>query len=165
VLVGPAVHHWYQLLARWRPNSAARRALIERVAADQILFAPAFTFAWLCGLRVLENVGSRGGATGDPTARKDLCLPPIGDIARSVRGEVPALVVANWALWVPAQAVNFKFVPLPLQVLYSNVVALAWNVYLSHQTAQASAIAAKAATKTAGTTPAVATTPPPDAKP
>jgi FtsH-binding integral membrane protein len=53
-----------------------------------------------------------------------------------LRASVPDIVVANWALWVPAQFVNFAVVPLKFQVLYSNVVALVWNVYLSYTTSR-----------------------------
>jgi len=43
-------------------------------------------------------------------------------------------VVTNWKLWVPCQIVNLGFVPGHLQVLVSNVVALAWNSYMSYIT-------------------------------
>lgn len=39
----------------------------------------------------------------------------------------------NWLLWIPAQFINFKFVPPNLRVLAVNVVALVWNVYMSFQ--------------------------------
>ena len=45
---------------------------------------------------------------------------------------LPSVMVANWGLWVPAQVINFRFVPTKFQVLYSNFVALVWNVYLSY---------------------------------
>lgn len=38
---------------------------------------------------------------------------------------------ANWAVWIPAQLINFRFVPGSLQVLFSNSVGLLWNSYLS----------------------------------
>ena len=47
----------------------------------------------------------------------------------------PDLIVANWSLWVPAMTINFGFVPLKYQVLFGNVVALLWNVYLSYMNA------------------------------
>jgi hypothetical protein len=40
-------------------------------------------------------------------------------------------VIANWKLWVPFQFINFLAVPQPLQVAFANIVALAWNIYLS----------------------------------
>jgi Mpv17 / PMP22 family len=123
-LVAPTVHVWYNQLHRWTSNlpisSSPWRLLASRVAIDQLLFAPAFTAAWLVALRMLEQ--------GHP---KHIDLI-------SLRASVPDIVVANWALWVPAQLVNFAVVPLKFQVLYSNVVALAWNVYLSYTTSTSS---------------------------
>ena len=43
-------------------------------------------------------------------------------------------VVSNWKLWVPCQVINLGFVPGHLQVLVSNIVALAWNSYMSYIT-------------------------------
>ena len=42
-----------------------------------------------------------------------------------------AAVTMNWAMWIPAQLINFKFVPPQYQVLFANFVALFWNAYLS----------------------------------
>jgi hypothetical protein len=39
--------------------------------------------------------------------------------------------MANWNIWIPFQFLNFRFVPLNLQVAAANVVALLWNTYLS----------------------------------
>ena len=44
-----------------------------------------------------------------------------------------SLVQVNWALWVPAQYINFKFVPPNLRVLAVTITALVWNVYMSYQ--------------------------------
>ena len=38
---------------------------------------------------------------------------------------------SNWALWFPAQLVNFRFVPGAYQVLFSNGISFIWNIYLS----------------------------------
>ena len=43
------------------------------------------------------------------------------------------LAQGNWALWVPAQYINFKCVPPNLRVLAVNITALVWNVYMSYQ--------------------------------
>jgi FtsH-binding integral membrane protein len=53
-------------------------------------------------------------------------------IVQRLAASMPSVLVANWGLWIPAQIVNFRFVPGKFQVLYSNVVALLWNVYLSY---------------------------------
>lgn len=45
------------------------------------------------------------------------------------------MIATGWSLWVPAMTINFGIVPMKYQVLYSNVVALLWNVYLSYKSA------------------------------
>jgi hypothetical protein len=40
--------------------------------------------------------------------------------------------MANWCVWIPAQMINFGFVPLQFQVLFNNALGLFWNAYLSY---------------------------------
>lgn len=84
---------------------------LTRLAADQLLFAPLFVASFFSALLTLE------GRPGDALAK--------------VKADLPSAIKANWALWVPANFVNFRFVPPHLQVLFANAVALAWNTYLS----------------------------------
>ena len=53
------------------------------------------------------------------------------EIKRKIEGEYLEALVANYAVWVPAQFINFYFVPVPFQVLMSNVTGLVWNTYFS----------------------------------
>lgn len=108
VWVGPVLHYWYGALFRAFP-----RQVVLRVAVDQLLFAPAFLVTFLSWLWTLE---------GD----KSTTLLP------RLKENVPSIVVANWSLWVPAQAANFYFIQPKYHVLFSNVVALVWNAYLSY---------------------------------
>ena len=75
------------------------------------MFAPLFVGTFFAALLTLE---------GRP-----------GDAAAKIKADLPSALKANWALWVPANFVNFRFVPPHLQVLFANGVALAWNTYLS----------------------------------
>lgn len=108
IWIGPVLHYWYGGLTRTFPNNT-----MVRVALDQIVFAPIFltmflTWLWKWEGDTLENIPSR------------------------LTESVPGIVAANWSLWVPAQGLNFKFVPANYQVLFSNFVALIWNAYLSY---------------------------------
>ena len=40
-------------------------------------------------------------------------------------------IVSGWKFWVPASAVNFKFIPLQFQVLYMSTCGLLWTGFLS----------------------------------
>ena len=55
------------------------------------------------------------------------------DIVRQLQAALPDMIVAGWTLWIPAMSINFSIVPIKYQVLFSNVVALVWNVYLSYK--------------------------------
>jgi hypothetical protein len=54
------------------------------------------------------------------------------DVPVHLQQHWPEAVVANWVVWVPANFVNFRFVPLRYRVLFSNAVAVIWNTYLSY---------------------------------
>jgi hypothetical protein len=43
----------------------------------------------------------------------------------------PASVTRCIQVWTVAQAVNFQVVPLEYRVLFGNMIALWWNIYLS----------------------------------
>jgi len=113
-LVAPVVHIWYNLLAtRIVPGTTS---VVKRVVLDQFAFAPCFMTVWLASLWTLEGRMSPSVMTSH------------------IVEAMPSIVVANWSLWIPAQGINFRFVPVKYQVLYSNVVALLWNFYLSYAT-------------------------------
>lgn len=109
--VAPVTHVWYQALAtRVVPGPRSRTKVLQRLVVDQLAFAPLFCCSFLTGLWMLEGQSN---------------------IYESLGTVGPSVIQANWALWIPAQLVNFGMVPLNYQVLFGNVVALSWNVYLS----------------------------------
>ena len=97
-------------------SGSTTSSVLQRLALDQGLFAPAFTPTFMFAVRVLENPQEAPRALA------------------SVRDDWWPAVTANWKLWIPAQLVNFAVVPLHWQVLFANGVALVWNTYLSHIT-------------------------------
>lgn len=40
-------------------------------------------------------------------------------------------IVANWKVWPIAQLVNFRFMPLPYRVPFSQACGVLWTLYLS----------------------------------
>jgi hypothetical protein len=103
----PIVHFWYGRLA------AARLSPLARTAADQLLYAPPATAAFLFAMGVgAQGTGLEGGI--------------------SRMSNLPRVLRENFCVWVPVQLLNFMFIPLPLQVAFGNVVGLFWAVRLSH---------------------------------
>jgi len=110
VLVGPTLHFWYLSLSKLVSGSGAYSAGL-RLLLDQFLFSPLFIGVFFSSLLTLE---------GRPS-----------EILPKLQQDWFASVLANWKLWIPFQFLNFLVVPQQLQVLVANVIALAWNVYLS----------------------------------
>ncbi|GAX85451.1 hypothetical protein CEUSTIGMA_g12867.t1 [Chlamydomonas eustigma] len=122
--VGPVLFYWYGWLGGLIPGSGAM-SVLGSLALDQLLFAPPFIAAFMSILTVTIE---------GPTHLKDGSLQTLkNSIASKIQKDWPPAVQVNWLLWVPAQFINFKFVPPNLRVLAVNVTALIWNIYMSYQ--------------------------------
>jgi len=108
---GPLLHFWYKLLNDVLPPATTTLLILLRIALDRLLFAPLFFALFHAWNGLIDN--------------------NLEAVPKEIERKVPATVVKAMWLWVPAQWVNFAYVPLPLKVLYGNVVALVWNIYFS----------------------------------
>ncbi|KAK9712149.1 hypothetical protein K7432_007351 [Basidiobolus ranarum] len=122
----PLFNKWYTFLDKRFPmplnqakeatksglKNPAVKALLKRVATDQILFAPFAIGLFFVSISVLE------GASWEGIKEK------------FEKAYVPGLL-GNYQLWPLAQLVNFFYVPLSLRVPFSSTVGIFWNAYLS----------------------------------
>jgi protein Mpv17 len=106
----PIAHYWYGYLSV-KIVGDTMLAAVKRVALDQILFAPVCLSGFFAGNLLLD---------GHPEK--------IGD---KIKNDLQTTVLANYSVWVPAQLINFKFIPIPMRVLWANLVGFFWNIYLS----------------------------------
>jgi len=111
LLCGAPLHYWYGFLAQKFPGQTLAAAT-SRLAIDQLVFAPTFIPIFMSSVLLLE------GKTR-------------AEIENKVKSEYVGALKANYAVWIPAQFINFYFVPVPFQVLMSNVTGLVWNTYFS----------------------------------
>lgn len=109
--VGPVLHFWYGFLARQFVGSSLL-STIQRVALDQLVFAPLFIPSFFSIILILD---------GKPEM-----------IVNKIKSDWASTMITNYSVWVPAMFLNFKFVPPTLQVLFSNGVGFGWNIYLSY---------------------------------
>lgn len=64
------------------------------------------------------------------------CLVPDLRAAWTIcRDELPAVLLTQYKVWPAVNFINFTYVPEPLRVLVSGVVALFWNIYLTAKVA------------------------------
>jgi len=110
LLIAPIVHQWYSFLGT--VSVGGLLGGVQQVCLDQMFFAPAMIALVFSMLQGLEGKGP-------------------AEMKAKLQSDWKTAVLNNWKLWIPAQLINFIFVPAPLQVLFSNVIGLGWNVYLS----------------------------------
>ena len=116
-LIGGVLHYWYSVLNTVIVGNSAM-AVLKRTCCDQLLMAPIFIATFMTSLSALEN-----GRDTD-----------LREIKEKLNNDWWDIIKTNWAVWVPAQAVNFGFIPPQYQVLFSNFIGLQWNIYLSYKT-------------------------------
>ena len=110
-LTGPALHVWYGFLARRFPGATFGQA-IQRLALDQLVFAPCFVPTFFASVMLLD---------GKPHL-----------IREKLATEWYPTMLTNYSVWVPAMFINFMFVAPSHQVLFSNGVGFGWNIYISY---------------------------------
>ncbi len=109
----PSLHFYMaRLLPRILPVKGFP-SLLRKLAFDQAVGASAFIVIFYVGMSAFEGKGVQAGA-------------------QNCKEKFWTTLKANWILWPAANLLNFGLVPIQYQVLFSNLVAFAWNIYLSY---------------------------------
>lgn len=103
LFIGPSLHYWYGFL-----NKNISSAVLK-VVCDQTIYSPLF-IPLLISYNALLN--------GE-------------DVVTKVKNEFWTTMKVNFAIWIPFQFFNFKYVQKDFQVLASNTMGIAWNSFLS----------------------------------
>ncbi|KAL5415325.1 hypothetical protein PMIN06_000359 [Paraphaeosphaeria minitans] len=113
-LMAPIQHKWFGFLTRTFPMSktSAMVPALKRMALDQLMFSPVGLACFFTFMTVAEGGGKRA------VARK------FQDIY------IPALK-ANYLVWPAVQIINFRLLPVQLQIPFVSTIGIAWTAYLS----------------------------------
>lgn len=111
--VTPAMHFWYQYLARTFPGTSFK-VVLKKFVFDRLIFPPPLVLSFFVSQTLMN-----GGSWEDVKIR--------------VRKNYINVMKMNLLIWPAAIFVNFRFVPLDFQVLYSNIVGFFWSIYLSYE--------------------------------
>jgi hypothetical protein len=113
-LMAPIQFQWFNALSRWFPitKSSSMVPALQRVAMDQLIFAPIGLGCFFTFMTVAEGGGRRA------------VIKKFQDVY------VPALR-ANYILWPAVQMLNFSVLPIQFQIPFVSSVGIAWTAYLS----------------------------------
>mmetsp|Transcript_1675 Transcript_1675/g.2978 ORF Transcript_1675/g.2978 Transcript_1675/m.2978 type:complete len:216 (-) Transcript_1675:275-922(-) len=118
IIRGP-INHWFHLLLdnvifRKARNQFAPGIIIGKLVLDQFVFSPLFI-----ALYFIVN-----GFMLDQRMQ---------DIADKIITTLPKVMLKNWSVWIPANAISYALIPLNLRVLYGNIISIFWTAYLIKQ--------------------------------
>nr|XP_057947687.1 protein Mpv17 isoform X2 [Doryrhamphus excisus]XP_057947695.1 protein Mpv17 isoform X2 [Doryrhamphus excisus]XP_057947703.1 protein Mpv17 isoform X2 [Doryrhamphus excisus] len=109
--VGPVIGSWYKVLDRLVVGGS-KGAALKKMMVDQLCFSPCFLGAFLALSGVLNGL-------------------TVEDNMAKLRRDYTDALISNYYLWPPVQIANFYFVPLHYRLAVVQVVAVAWNSYLT----------------------------------
>eukprot|EP00927_Polykrikos_kofoidii_P054768 TRINITY_DN4913_c0_g1_i2.p1 TRINITY_DN4913_c0_g1~~TRINITY_DN4913_c0_g1_i2.p1 ORF type:complete len:197 (+),score=43.98 TRINITY_DN4913_c0_g1_i2:81-671(+) len=119
-VIAPLATTWFSRLgaffAEW--NQASVTTVLCKTACEQAFFAPFINTCFMLAQGLLE--GRR-----------------VGDIVADIRKNFVDVQKATLCVWVPANLCSYKYVPIKFQVIFSNMVAVAWMLYLIRKTKKA----------------------------
>lgn len=114
-LQGPTIRTFYKFLHGAIKHSNPAIRTLQKVAIDQLGFAPVFLACLISIISYMQN------------QNVDL-------IKDKLKSEYTDILLANYTVWPWVQLVNFRFVPLNYQVLFTQIVAVCWNIFISWRT-------------------------------
>ncbi|KAM3966286.1 mpv17-like protein [Aphomia sociella] len=100
----PTLYYWYKLLDK-KFVGTAMRTVATKVASDQLIMTPILLATFYTLLGVLE--------------RRE-------DVFEELRQKYWKTFIANQAFWIPAQTINFYFMPPHLRVVYVASTSFIW---------------------------------------
>lgn len=103
---------WLERAAIAAVGGSATKQAAFKVALDQTFYTPMYQVVFYLTLAAAEGQPLRVGW-------------------RRCYRILPRSLPASWAFWIPVQAVNFWAVPLRGRVVFVNLFALVWSVFLS----------------------------------
>lgn len=111
VVTGPICHYFYLYLDKAVPSGGALR-LALRIIIDRLGFSPIFLLVSLYVLGRLQGASHQ-------------------KVTQGIGGNYWPCLLANWKIWTIPQLINIGYIPPQYRVLFANMVALVWNVYLA----------------------------------
>jgi len=113
-LIAPLLFKWFGFLSDTfpiTPTSGIAPAL-WRVAIDQLILSPTSLAVFFIYMTLAEGGGKKA-------------------IIRKFDMVYISALKSNYILWPAVQILNFRVVPLSLQLPFASTVGIAWTVYLS----------------------------------
>ena len=121
VFATPVYIYWLTKLDRMAERLSSITGmwpLLAKLILDQGLYGPVYQVVFFCFVAALEG-------------------QPLSEGLHRCAIVLPHSIPLYWSFWLPAQSLNFLYVPLPWRVIYVNTLSIVWNTIMSLYNASA----------------------------
>ncbi|XP_053207448.1 mpv17-like protein 2 [Panonychus citri] len=108
---GLVTHVWYILLDRYLGTKKCLKLVTVKVLLDQIMFSPVNLAVYFGTVAICEQSTFR--------KFKD----------ELIEKGMENIYLWEWAIWPPAQYINFYILPLRYRILFDNIISLGFDIY------------------------------------
>ena len=123
--VSPVLYWWYGLLDRTWPGSTLRM-LAPKLLCNQIISSTTLSPAFVVWSAYVEAM--LAGELSDAPGREQVATA----LSARLQTEFARIVGSSFCVWLPANAINFVFVPPHLRIAFMSTVACGWGGFLSY---------------------------------
>ena len=120
--VSPGFYVWYKFIDTVYANAPLSQ-FAKKLFVNQLVLTSLNTPCFMLWCAYVEAALDRPGA--HPWERVHEAT------AEQFAREVPGLIASSWAMWVPANAIQFRFVPRHLKIAYVSTLSVLWGAYIS----------------------------------
>ena len=105
-------HFWYGLLEKIFGGKMTLKVSMVKMVVDQVVFSPLEVSSFMVWTHLIE------GQTSPSLSEKLL-------------GDFPPAMLISYLFWCPASLASFYFVPFHLRALYTCIVCVVWDTFMS----------------------------------
>ncbi|KAK3587641.1 hypothetical protein CHS0354_032848 [Potamilus streckersoni] len=144
-ITGPLFHNFYLLLDKLFPRKdkmapMKNQDIAKMIIFDRLVLAPPYLLVFLYAIAILElqlgwfehkKLMSSANMSDDETASPILIGQGTEVAMKRVKATFWTILKMNWRVFTIVQYINFRYVPIKYRVLFGNVIALFFSIYVA----------------------------------
>lgn len=111
MITGGVNHFYYRKLDRVFGAQLNLLTAVKKLAIDQCLLAPIEIVLFMSYCSFMNRSSD--------------------NILEKLKQDLKPVLINNYIVWIPAQIFNFMVIPEKQRVLYTSIICMAWDAYLS----------------------------------
>jgi peroxisomal membrane protein 2 len=109
---GPFGHYFHKFMEKLIPSARDSKTIVSKVIVEQLTSGPWNNFIFITYLGLV--VEGR----------------PWKSVKSQLKSNFPSVQLNAWRFWPIVSLINYKYLPIQLRVLFHNLAAVCWGIFL-----------------------------------